>query len=38
MVFPKGFLWGGALAANQGVELTGYTSWAPIDLISASTN
>ena len=59
MSFPKGFFWGGAVAANQvegawnvdgkgssvadvatyeGVEMWGYTTWAPIDLISASTN
>ena len=25
-------------AVDEGVELIGYTSWAPIDLISASTN
>ena len=25
-------------AIDAGVELMGYTSWAPIDLISASTN
>ena len=25
-------------AIDEGVELMGYTSWAPIDLISASTN
>ena len=25
-------------AVEDGVELMGYTSWAPIDLISASTN
>ena len=25
-------------AIDDGVELMGYTSWAPIDLISASTN
>lgn len=27
-----------SLAIDEGVELWGYTSWAPIDLISASTN
>ena len=26
------------MAVNEGVELMGYTSWAPIDLISAGTN
>ncbi len=25
-------------AVDEGVELMGYTSWAPIDLISAGTN
>ena len=27
-----------ARAIDDGVDLMGYTSWAPIDLISASTN
>lgn len=36
--FPAGFLWGGATEALQdGVHLLGYTSWGPIDLVSAST-
>ena len=26
------------MAVNEGDELMGYTSWAPIDLISAGTN